>query len=218
MPVHSKPVPIVQQPRNFPEALLAWYLLQIASNPLRTKAITAGVFSGLQEFLAQKLSGSRNKGKAAEKKTLFGNPNNDKIFKMTLYGLLVSGPLSHILFEAINKIFKDRAGTKAKILHFLTSALIVLPIQNAVYLAAMASIEGENTLSGVLSVVSKSFWPLMKVSWVGFPLTLTFSKRFVRPDLWVPFFNLVGFVLGLIGNTNTKLIQQKKTKEQERED
>jgi peroxisomal membrane protein 2 len=88
MTAQSRPVPIKEKSQSFPSYLLALYLQQLITNPLRTKAITSGILSGLQEFVAQELSGtnSRRKGKAKE------NGQNvlidEKILKMALYGML----------------------------------------------------------------------------------------------------------------------------------
>ena len=87
MTVQSKPVSIEQTSKSFPGYLLALYLQQLTTNPLRTKAITSGVLSGLQEIVAQEFSGTsrRRKGKARE------NNQNDlideKVVKMALYGI-----------------------------------------------------------------------------------------------------------------------------------
>jgi peroxisomal membrane protein 2 len=44
---------------NNTKVFLAWYLTHLSTSPLRTKAITSGVLSGLQELTAQKLSGAK---------------------------------------------------------------------------------------------------------------------------------------------------------------
>nr|POE95039.1 peroxisomal membrane protein pmp22 [Quercus suber] len=42
---------------NGKEGLLNQYLLQLQHHPLRTKAITAGVLSGISDLVSQKLTG-----------------------------------------------------------------------------------------------------------------------------------------------------------------
>lgn len=44
----------------------------------------------------------------------------------------------------------------------------------------------------------------MKVSWISSPLCLAFAQKFLPDQLWVPFFNLVAFVIGTYINTMTK--------------
>jgi len=45
---------------------------------------------------------------------------------------------------------------------------------------------------------------VMKISWMVSPITLVFAQKYLPPQAWVPFFNLVGFVLGTYINTQTK--------------
>ncbi|RIA87263.1 hypothetical protein C1645_777687 [Glomus cerebriforme] len=211
MTVQSKHVPITQTSQSFPSYLLALYLQQLTTHPLRTKAITSGLLSGLQEFVAQELSGttSRRKGKARE------NEQNvfidEKILKMALYGFLVSGPLNHLLFEMLNKLFKNRTGDSAKLMQILTSQLIITPIQNTVYLIAMAVIGGIRSPDQIRKTVTGSLWPIMRLSWIVSPMAMAFAQRFLPPQLWVPFFNLVGFVFGVMANTKAKKVQQRRS-------
>lgn len=99
------------------QSFLSWYLSQLAANPLRTKACTSGVLSGTQELCAQKLSGQKNIDK--------------RIIQMLLYGLCISGPLSHCLYEIMNKVFAGKTGPKVKLGQLLFSNLIISPIMNS---------------------------------------------------------------------------------------
>lgn len=58
-------------PANIPPWLV-WYLTELTTNPLRTKSVTSGCLSGLQELTAQKLSGVKKFDK--------------RIFQMAAYG------------------------------------------------------------------------------------------------------------------------------------
>jgi len=42
------------------------------------------------------------------------------------------------------------------------------------------------------------------VSWCTSPLALLFAQKFLPPHAWVPFFNLVAFVIGTYINAMTK--------------
>ncbi|CAG8580187.1 16264_t:CDS:2 [Dentiscutata erythropus] len=212
MAVHSRPVSIKERTLSFPSILLALYNLQLYTHPLRTKAITAGILTGLQEFLAQELSGtkSKRKGKAKEddKLTLY-DVIDERVAKLALYGFFISGPLNHGLFEILNRIFKNRTGSGVKFLQILVTLLIILPIQNTVYLAAMAYITGMRAPEQILTSIKKSLLPIMKMTWIVFPIVQTFAQKFLDPPLWVPFFNLVGFSLGLYASTKAKIKQRK---------
>lgn len=80
----------------------------------------------------------------------------------------------------------------------------IAPIQNTVYLTAMALIAGARTYHQVRATVRVGFWKVMRVSWITSPLCLAFAQKFLPENTWVPFFNLVSFVIGTYINTVTK--------------
>lgn len=100
--------------------LIVWmqaYLRQLQSNPLRTKMVTSGSLSGLQEVLASWIAHDRNKN---------GHYFTSRVPKMAIYGAFVSAPLGHILINILQRAFAGRTSLKAKILQILASNLIVL--------------------------------------------------------------------------------------------
>ncbi|KAL2182020.1 uncharacterized protein P884DRAFT_296270 [Thermothelomyces heterothallicus CBS 202.75] len=174
---------------------LAAYLQQLEDHPLRTKMLTAGTLAGGQELLASWLAKDRNK---------HGNYFTSRVPKMAAYGAFVSAPLGHFLIWLLQKIFSKRTSLRAKILQILFSNLIIAPIQNAVYLVAMSLIAGARTFRQVKATVRSSFWKVMRVSWITSPICLAFAQKFLPENTWVPFFNLVSFVIGTYINTITK--------------
>lgn len=68
----------------------------------------------------------------------------------------------------------------------------------------MALIAGARTYHQVRATVRVGFWKVMKVSWITSPICLAFAQKFLPESTWVPFFNLVSFVLGTYINTVTK--------------
>ncbi|KAK1749375.1 hypothetical protein QBC47DRAFT_152479 [Echria macrotheca] len=174
---------------------LAAYLKQLEDNPLRTKMLTAGTLAGGQELIASWLAKDRNK---------HGNYFTARVPKMAVYGALVSAPLGHFLIWCLQKAFKNRTSLRAKILQILVSNLIIAPIQNSVYLVAMALIAGAQTIHQVRATVRVGFWKVMRVSWITSPICLAFAQKFLPEQTWVPFFNLVSFVIGTYINTITK--------------
>ncbi|RYP58103.1 hypothetical protein DL769_009107 [Monosporascus sp. CRB-8-3] len=158
---------------------LMWYINQLEKNPLRVKMLTSGTLAGLQEFLASWLAKDRNK---------HGNYFTSRVPKMAVYGALVSAPLGHFLIWVLQKTFKNR----------------VAPIQNSVYLIAMALIAGARTYHQVRATVRVGFWKVMKVSWISSPLCLAFAQQFLPESTWMVFFNVVGFIIGTYINTVTK--------------
>jgi hypothetical protein len=80
----------------------------------------------------------------------------------------------------------------------------VSPIQNTVYLTAMAIIAGARTIHQIHATVRAGFWPVMRVSWITSPICLAFAQAFLPQEAWVPFFNFVAFVIGTYINQHTK--------------
>jgi len=68
----------------------------------------------------------------------------------------------------------------------------------------MALIAGAKTFHQVKATVRVGFWKVMKVSWITSPICLAFAQKFLPDHLWVPFFNLVSFIIGTYINTVTK--------------
>ncbi|KAJ7596893.1 hypothetical protein C8J56DRAFT_918586 [Mycena floridula] len=200
--------------------LLVRYLSELNSHPLRTKAITSGLLCFLQELLGSRLAGvpvSPTPKNAPIQRALALAHIDAKAAKMALYGFLVSAPLSHYLTGVVQKIFAGRTSTGAKVGHLLASNLVVAPIQTAVYLASLAVINGARTTDTVMKTIKGGFMTVLKVTWVASPLALVFAQKFLPMELWVPFFNLVGFAVGLSFNVITKQMKLKALKKKEEE-
>jgi hypothetical protein len=178
-----------------PKGYLMAYIRELENNPLRTKMVTAGVLAGAQEFMASWLA--KDIGK-------HGSYMTPRVPKMVAYGSLVSAPLGHVLIWCLQRAFRGRTSVKAKVIQILVSNLVMAPIQNAVYLIAMAIIAGAHTRSQIRATLRVGFWKVMKVSWLTSPLALAFAQKFLPDHLWVPFFNIVAFTIGTYINTITK--------------
>jgi sorbitol-specific phosphotransferase system component IIC len=68
----------------------------------------------------------------------------------------------------------------------------------------MAVIAGARTFHQVRATVRAGFLPVMKVSWITSPLALAFAQQFLPEHTWVPFFNIISFVIGTWINSQTK--------------
>lgn len=178
-----------------PGGYLAAYLKQLQSNPLRTKMLTSGSLSALQEFLASWIAKDRSKD---------GHYFTSRVPKMAVYGAFISAPLGHVLINILQRLFAGRTSLKAKILQILVSNLVIAPIQNTVYLTSMAIIAGARTFHQVRATVRAGLMPVMKVSWATSPISLAFAQKFLPQETWVPFFNIIGFIIGTYINAHTK--------------
>jgi len=174
---------------------LAAYLNQLEENPLRTKMLTSGALAGLQELLGSWIAKDRNKN---------GNYFTSRVPKMAVYGAFISAPLGHVLIGILQRLFRGRTSLKAKILQILVSNLIIAPIQNSIYLVSMALIAGAHTIHQVHATWKAGFMPVMKVSWIVSPISLAFAQQFLPEHSWVPFFNIIAFLIGTYINSSTK--------------
>src|SRR5436190_11949607 len=68
----------------------------------------------------------------------------------------------------------------------------------------MAIIAGARTFHQVRATIRAGFMPVMKVSWITSPIALAFAQKFLPEETWVPFFNIVAFVIGTYINAHTK--------------
>jgi len=209
--------------------ILLAYLSQLSQHPLRTKALTTGTLCFLQEVVGSHLARvpvrPAPKNAPAYSHLLARAKVDARAGKMALYGFLVSAPLSHVLVGQLQRTFAGRTGRAAKIGQVVTSSLIVSPIQAFFYLASLSLIGGAKSWNEVRKTVKGGFWPVIRVMWVSSPLSIAFAQNFLSPELWVPFFNLVSFVLGTYFNTQMKKLpkpapraSEKKEKEKEKKD
>ncbi|KAG1716012.1 hypothetical protein ID866_1177 [Astraeus odoratus] len=211
-------IPRPPQPPNV-HPLLAQYLIQLATHPLRTKAFTSATFSFLQEVIGSNAAGlppdptSKNASLATKAMARFHI--NSKALKMALYGFLVSAPIGHYLVGLLQKTFAGKVGLKYRIAQLLASNFLVAPIQttggsssdaahalllftpSTAFLASMAVINGAKSLDEVVRTVKGGFFSVIRVTWVVSPLSMVFAQQFLPMEMWVPFFNMVQFALGV---------------------
>ncbi|KAI8841684.1 hypothetical protein BC829DRAFT_376539 [Chytridium lagenaria] len=170
------------------------YLHGLRTQPVLYKASTAATLNGLQEVVASQLTGGKVDSKAA---------------KMAAYGFFISGPLGHHLYAILEKVFEGKTGAGWSVAKLIATNLVVAPIQNSVYLFAMALIAGQNVQQAIRTVQARLL-SVMKTTWLVFPLVQAFAFKMLPPPVWLPFFNLVAFSIGLYINVMTKLAAKKK--------
>lgn len=191
----AKQVSTTVTTRKIANGYLNAYLAQLQKNPLRTKMLTSGSLGGLQELLASYIAKDRNR---------HGRYFTSRVPLMAANGAFVMAPVGHVLISLLQRVFANRTSLKAKILQILFSNLFVAPIQNTIYLTSMAIIGGARNIHEIFATWKAGFMPVMKVSWVTSPITLAFAQKFLPQETWVPFFNIVAFVIGTYINTTTK--------------
>jgi len=208
-------------------SLLQSYLRQLSAHPLRTKCITVGIFNFIQDILGNHLAGvpPRRVSKDAPlyEKLAARLKLDARAFKMLLYGVFVSAPLSHYVTGMLQRMFAGKTNTfVGKLAQILTSLLISSPIMAISYLSCTAVIQGARTKQEIVNFVKARFAGIMKLSLVSTPLGMLVAQYCLPPELWVPWFNSITFVIGttlsvMIKKGAVKQQQQKLKKEGKKE-
>ncbi|KAF8761174.1 Mpv17 / PMP22 family [Rhizoctonia solani] len=189
--------------------LLAAYLQQLSTRPLTTKAVTSGILSFLQEILASHIarvpSSLPPKNAPTYSRALAAAKIDARALKLAIYGFFISAPMNHFFVGLLQRAFAGRTGTGAKIAQIVASNLIVAPIQCAVYLASMAIVNGAKTTEEIIKTVKGGFTKVIRVaSMDNFSDSHGYCSKFIAPELWVPFFNMIQFMMGTFFNTQIK--------------
>jgi len=160
-----------------------------------------------QDVLSSHLAGvpfRSSKSAPAYTQALASAKINARAFKMAAYGFLVSAPMSHFLVGTMQKFFAGKTSPLAKVAQLLGNNLLIAPIQAAVYLTCVAIINGATSLKAIEHTVKAGFMGVLKITWATSPLAVVIAQRFLAPELWIPFFNLVGFSVGTFVSTSVK--------------
>ncbi|KZW02556.1 hypothetical protein EXIGLDRAFT_601777 [Exidia glandulosa HHB12029] len=189
--------------------LLDAYLRNLVANPLWTKAATAATLQFSQDALASAIAGARPRpGKAAplHEKALAKVSADMVSVKMAVAGALVFAPLNHALGIFLARLLATRGktGTRAKVEGILANNLIAAPINTVAYLASIAIINGARSVDGVLALVQRGFFGMLKMTWMISPVAMVIAQKAIPPELWPLFFNFVGFVIGTYMSARVK--------------
>ncbi|KAL6450785.1 wscA Woronin body membrane protein wscA [Candida maltosa Xu316] len=193
--------------------------------------MTAGVFAGLNETTATVLTNEYKEIKIAgvNIKHVF----SEKLLKMIIYGSCIATPISHYMYHIINnKLFKGPLSARQKVLQILTSLFTVTPFLSGCFVAWISLINnyqlpkhGFNLCTEITRIstivkngLSQGYLGVLKSSMVTSSFALVIAQKFIPPELWVVFFNVVYFFLGTYQNTKLKRFQkQQRIKKQEQE-
>ncbi|KAI5309901.1 hypothetical protein KEM55_002164, partial [Ascosphaera atra] len=171
------------------------YLKELQHSPMWTKMATSFLSTGLQEYIASAI---------AQDKSKHGNYANTRTLNMALYGGLVSAPLGSFLINCLERMFRGKTSLRANILQVVISNGVISPIQTCIYIFALSLIHGARTWHQVKASLHKHFWWFMRVNTVASICSLAVAQRYVAEKHWLPFFNFVGFVVGIICSYHEK--------------
>jgi hypothetical protein len=163
------------------QASFLWYMAQLSMNPILTKSVTAGVIGAIGDYMAQGLERVLEAKSAQQSTTprhqLGGNQNRDPVVERRydtrrglsclLYGLLISGPLMHLAYDAFEAILPTAGagGGLAAISHVLADSVFLDSIFVATTFIVTGVMEGYKWRQ-VWSQLKGDYVPTLKASWV----------------------------------------------------
>lgn len=203
------------------------YLECLAQYPLLTKSVTAGILAAINELVASGASGEYQQttisafGKSRTLKHVFSR----KTVQMVVYGGLVATPLSHYLYNVLNRVFKGKLGPVMKAVQILVSLCTVSPTLSAAFVSWVSlinnyhpkssnvALEARRVFHIVSSGLKQNFWRVYRGSAQTSMVAIAIAQAFLPLELWVVFFTVVFFVLGTIQNTRFKVSQRAQRQE-----
>lgn len=152
-------------------ALLKWYIQKLEGYPLTTKALTTGCMQFVGDWAAQYYEKRRRDGK-------HGAYSLRRGLSLFADGLLLSGPLLHYCFEAMEHYLPttadekggDNAGntmntTQAVLVHVLINDYIIDTVYIALSFLFTSVAEGYTTKEQLLSIFQKDYVATVTASW-----------------------------------------------------
>lgn len=157
--------------------LLGAYFEQLFNHPVRTKAITSCVIATSANYCSQKIVGVKN-------------ANTDTLVAYGLFGLIFTGPLSHLFYQWLDRVTQDRRFRQ--LLMLLGERAIFAPVITALSLYFITRFEGKNHEEGV-SNLNDLYKMIVVNNWKYLTLPVLINFKFVPPMLRVLVANLIGF-------------------------
>lgn len=157
--------------------LLGAYFEQLFNHPVRTKAITSCVIATSANYCSQKIVGVKN-------------ANTDTLVAYGLFGLIFTGPLSHLFYQWLDRVTQDRRFRQ--MLMLLGERAIFAPVITALSLYFITRFEGKNHEEGV-SNLNDLYKMIVVNNWKYLTLPVLINFKFVPPMLRVLVANLIGF-------------------------
>ncbi|GAB4830837.1 Peroxisomal membrane protein pmp22 [Ancistrocladus abbreviatus] len=167
------------------------YMLQLQHHPLRTKAITAGVLSGISDIVSQKLSG-------IQKIQL------RRLLLKVLFGFAYLGPVGHFMHMLLDKIFKGRKDTKTVAKKVVVEQLTISPLNNMLFMLYYALVIEGRPWIYVKSKLKKEYPSVQLTAWTFWPVVGWINHRHVPLQMRVIFQSMVAFCWGIFLNLRAR--------------
>lgn len=140
---------------SLPRRALAQYLLFLKLYPVLTKAVSSGILSALGNLLAQIIK--KKQKKDAQSLDVSG------LLRYVVYGLFVTGPLSHYLYLFMEYLVPPEVPW-ARVKRLLLDRLFFAPTFLLLFFFIMNLLEGKS-VSVFVAKMRSGFWPALQMNW-----------------------------------------------------
>ncbi|KAI3438018.1 hypothetical protein D9Q98_000461 [Chlorella vulgaris] len=173
--------PAVTKPATGPLAAVKGALMAydraVKTRPVLTKAITSLAGFAIGDRIAQGVSGNAY--------------DPLRCLRLSLYGLLVDGPVGHAWYKLLDKHVypEDPTCTQSVLIKTALDQLVWGPIMTLIFFALLKTLEGHPDL--ILTTIQQRFWPTMIANYAVWPLAHLINFRYVPSDWRILFNNVI---------------------------
>ncbi|EOA21630.1 hypothetical protein CARUB_v10002042mg [Capsella rubella] len=160
------------------------YLSELQQHPLRTKAITAGVLSGLSDVVSQKLSGIQ---KIQLRRVLL---------KVVFAGGFL-GPAGHFFHTYLDKVFKGKKDTKTVAKKVILEQLTLSPVNHLLFMIYYGVVIERGPWNLVRERIKKTYPTVQLTAWTFFPVVGWINYKYVPLHFRVILHSVVAFFWGI---------------------
>ncbi|GAA6109850.1 peroxisomal membrane protein 2 [Tachysurus ichikawai] len=165
--------------------LLQQYLHLLKKYPIITKSVTSAILSSLGNLLSQALESKKKlkEGQSRKEVDLYGP------IRFALYGLVITGPLSHFFYQLLELLFPASA-PYSTLKRLLLERLVFAPAFLFLFFAVMNILEGK-TNADLQDKLKARYWPALKMNWKVWTPFQFININYVPVQFRVLFANLI---------------------------
>uniref|UniRef100_A0A7N0ZVF7 Peroxisomal membrane protein PMP22 n=1 Tax=Kalanchoe fedtschenkoi TaxID=63787 RepID=A0A7N0ZVF7_KALFE len=166
---------------------LQQYLSQLQRHPLRTKAITAGVLSGVSDAVAQKITG-------------IPQLQLRRLVLKVLFGACYLGPFGHFMYILLDKIFKGRRDAKTVAKKVVLEQLTSSPLNHLLFMIYYGMVIDGRPWAQVKTKVKKDYPSVQYTAWTFWPVVGWVNHQYVPLQFRVIFHSVIACAWGIFLN------------------
>ncbi|KAL5711941.1 hypothetical protein ACHQM5_014162 [Ranunculus cassubicifolius] len=172
------------------------YLQQLQLNPLRTKAITAGVLAGCSDLTSQKIAGNKK-------------IQLRRLLLIMLYGFGYAGPLGHFYHKLMDYIFKGKKDTQTIAKKVVLEQITISPWNNMFFMMYYGLIVEGRPFGLVKNKVRKDIPSVQLAAWRFWPIVACINYKYMPLQLRVVFSSFVASCWGIFLNLKARTVAVK---------